>query len=131
MFEVAIGAFVTTVTISGALDLATRDHFTEVAARVSSVKQRLLTFDLCDVTFLDSSGAAFLISLAEAGHRKGWITVLRGCSANARFVLEICDAVSLFRFDDEHVCPGSVLSSSAAGLAAPAPTERTASADQA
>lgn len=112
MFEVAIGAFVTTVTIKGALDLSSRDHFTEVAARVSSIKQRLLTFDLCNVTFLDSSGAAFLISLAEAGQRKGWITVLRGCSANSRFVLEICDALDHFRFDDEHVCPGSVLSSS-------------------
>lgn len=113
MFEVATGAFVTTVTISGALDLSARDHFAEVTSRVGAIKHRLLAFDLCNVTFIDSSGAAFLISLAEAGHRKGWMTVLRGCNENNKFVLGICDALDHFRFDEQHVCPDSVLSKTA------------------
>lgn len=94
----------TTVVISGDLDLASRDQFLEVAARLTSLRRSLLTIDMCDVRFMDSTGAAFLISLAETGQRRGWLTVLRGSSDAHRFVLDICGATHLFRFDTEHYC---------------------------
>lgn len=104
MFEIATTPMATTVAISGDLDLSARDQFLEVAARLTSLRRSLLTIDLCDVRFMDSTGAAFLISLAETGQRRGWLTVLRGCSEANRFVLDICGATHLFRFDNEHIC---------------------------
>ncbi|ACV10049.1 STAS domain-containing protein [Jonesia denitrificans] len=104
MFEIATTPMATTVVISGDLDLASRDQFLEVAARLTSLRRSLLTIDMCDVRFMDSTGAAFLISLAETGQRRGWLTVLRGSSDAHRFVLDICGATHLFRFDTEHYC---------------------------
>ncbi|WP_435298746.1 STAS domain-containing protein [Timonella sp. A28] len=104
MFEISTTPIVTTLTIDGDLDLSARPQFIEIVARIASLKQRLLTVDMCNVDFMDSTGAAFLISLAETGQRRGWMTVLRGCSESNQFVLDICGATLLFRFDHEHSC---------------------------
>lgn len=95
----------TTLSISGDLDLAERDQFPEIAARVTGLRRQLLVIDMCGVTFMDSTGAAFLISLADSSRRRGGATVLRGCHERELFVLEICGALPMFRLDDAHVCP--------------------------
>ena len=104
MIEIAASSTTTTVTISGDLDLAERAQFPEVAARVTGLRRQLLVIDLCDVTFMDSTGAAFLISLAEAASKRGGAAVLRGAADRELFVLEICGALGSFRIDDEHRC---------------------------
>jgi len=104
MIEIATSAATTTLVISGDLDLAARDQFPEVTARVTGLRRQLLVIDMCRVTFMDSTGAAFLISLADAGRRRGGATVLRGGDERELFVLEVCGALELFRFDDDHRC---------------------------
>lgn len=105
MIEIATSPTTTTVTVSGDLDLMERDQFPEVAARITGLRRQLLVVDMCRVTFMDSTGAAFLISLADAGRKRGGATVLRGCSERDLFVLEVCGALELFRVDGGHACP--------------------------
>ena len=104
MIEIATSPTTTTVTVSGDLDLAERGQFPEVTARVSGLRRPLLVIDLCEATFLDSTGAAFLISLADTTARRGGTTVLRGADDRELFVLEICGALDSFRIDPNHRC---------------------------
>lgn len=105
MIEIATSATTTTLVIRGDLDLVERDQFPEAAARVVGLRRQLLVIDMCGVTFMDSTGAAFLISLADAGRKRGGATVLRGADPRDLFVLEICGALELFRVDESHDCP--------------------------
>lgn len=105
MIEIATSSATTTLVISGDLDLAERDQFPELTARVTGLRRQLLVIDMCRVTFMDSTGAAFLISLADAGRRRGGATVLRGTDERELFVLEVCGALDMFRIDDAHACP--------------------------
>lgn len=107
MIEISTSPATTTLTIAGDLDLAERDQFPEITARVVGLRRQLLVLDMCRVTFMDSTGAAFLISLADAGRRRGGATVLRGCDERDLFVLEVCGALDLFRIDADHTCPAS------------------------
>lgn len=104
MIEIATSPTTTTVAIVGDLDLAERSQFPEIAARVGGLRRQLLVIDMCGATFMDSTGAAFLISLADASRRRGGVTVLRGCDERDLFVLEICGALELFRIDANHHC---------------------------
>ena len=104
MLEIAMSPTATTLTISGDLDLAERDQFPEVAARVTGLRRQLLVIDMCRVTFLDSTGAAFLISLADSARKRGGAAVLRGSSDRDLFVLEVCGALAMFRLDRDHRC---------------------------
>ena len=100
-----MSAATTTLVVSGDLDLGERTQFPEITARVTGLRRQLLVIDMCGVTFMDSTGAAFLISLADAGLKRGGATVLRGCDDRDLFVLEVCGALDLFRIDHEHACP--------------------------
>jgi anti-anti-sigma factor len=104
MIEISASSTTANVTIAGDLDLAERERFPEVTARVAGLRRQLLVIDMCRVTFMDSTGAAFLMALAEAASRRGGATVLRGVDDRDRFVLEICGALALFRIDDAHRC---------------------------
>ncbi|MGP7961452.1 STAS domain-containing protein [Sanguibacter sp. A247] len=104
MIQIATSPATTTLTITGDLDLAERDQFPEITARVVGLRRQLLVLDMCGVTFMDSTGAAFLIALADAGRRRGGATVLRGCDERDLFVLEVCGALELFRIDTDHAC---------------------------
>jgi len=104
MIEISTSSTTTTLLIAGDLDLAEREQFPEVTARVVGLRRQLLVIDMCRVTFMDSTGAAFLISLADAGRRRGGATVLRGAADRDLFVLEICGALELFRIDTDHSC---------------------------
>ncbi len=108
MIEIATSPTTVTLTVSGDLDLMEREQFPEVTARVSGLRRQLLVVDMCRVSFMDSTGAAFLISLADAGRKRGGATVLRGCSERELFVLEVCGALELFRVDEGHACPPAV-----------------------
>ena len=105
MIEIATSSATTTLVISGELDLVERDQFPEIAARVTGLRRQLLVIDMCGVTFMDSTGAAFLISLADSGRKRGGATVLRGADDRELFVLEVCGALPLFRLDPDHRCP--------------------------
>lgn len=102
MIEIATSATTTTLSVAGDLDLAERDQFPEIAARVVGLRRQLVVIDMCRVTFMDSTGAAFLISLADSARKRGGATVLRGADPRDLFVLEVCGALSLFRIDTEH-----------------------------
>lgn len=104
MIEIATSSTTATLVIAGDLDLAERDQFPEIAARVVGLRRQLLVIDMCRVTFMDSTGAAFLISLADAGRKRGGATVLRGADERDLFVLEVCGALDLFRIDGDHRC---------------------------
>ena len=104
MIELSTSSTTTTLTIAGDLDLAEREQFPEVAARVVGLRHQLLVVDMCEVSFMDSTGAAFLISLADASRKRGGVTVLRGADQRDLFVLEICGALELFRIDADHHC---------------------------
>jgi anti-anti-sigma factor len=108
MIEISTSPTTTTLTIEGDLDLAERDQFPEIAARVVGLRRQLVVVDMCHVTFMDSTGAAFLISLADAGRKRGGATVLRGADPRDLFVIEICGALELFRIDSEHRCADEV-----------------------
>lgn len=107
MIEIVTSATTTTLVIAGELDLAERVQFPEITARVVGLRRQLLVIDMCRVTFMDSTGAAFLISLADAGRKRGGATVLRGADARELFVLEVCGALDLFRIDTGHACDGA------------------------
>ena len=108
MIEISTSSTTTTLTVAGDLDLAERDQFPEIAARVVGLRRQLVVIDMCGVTFMDSTGAAFLISLADAGRKRGGATVLRGADPRDLFVIEICGALDLFRIDTDHRCESSV-----------------------
>ncbi len=124
MIEIATSPATTTLVVTGDLDLAERDQFPEIAARVVGLRRQLLVIDMCGVTFMDSTGAAFLISLADAGRKRGGATVLRGCHERDLFVLEVCGALDLFRVDTEHHCepPTPALEAQPAPESVPPPT---------
>ncbi|GMA24363.1 hypothetical protein GCM10025864_21220 [Luteimicrobium album] len=109
MIEIATSPATTTLVVTGDLDLAERDQFPEIAARVVGLRRQLLVIDMCAVTFMDSTGAAFLISLADSGRKRGGATVLRGTSDRDLFVLEVCGALDLFRIDRAHRCTDEFL----------------------
>jgi anti-sigma B factor antagonist len=105
MIEIAMSPATTTLLVAGDLDMGERDQFPEITARVTGLRRQLLVIDMCRVTFMDSTGAAFLISLADSGRRRGGATVLRGAHERELFVLEVCGALEMFRVDADHACP--------------------------
>ena len=104
MLQIATSPATTTLVVTGELDLADRGQFPEITARIMGLRRQLLVIDMCRVTFMDSTGAAFLISLADARRRHGGATVLRGCAERDLFVLEVCGALDLFRIETRHRC---------------------------
>lgn len=89
---------------TGDLDLSSRDRFPEITARVNGLRRQLLIIDMCGAEFMDSTGAAFLISLADSSARRGGQTILRGADERVLFVLEVCGALDHFRVEADHHC---------------------------
>lgn len=104
MIELSTSPTTATVTVSGDLDIAEREQFPEVTARLRGLRRQLVVIDLCAATFLDSTGVAFLASVAHTAARRGGVTVLRGASARALLVLDVCGALGSFRLDRDHRC---------------------------
>ena len=118
MISIATSATTTTLVISGDLDVAERDQFPEITARATGLRRQLVVIDMCRVTFMDSTGAGFLISLADSARRRGGAAVLRGPDPREVMVLRTCGALDLFRIDSAHRCAPDDLVGSAldAGL---------------
>jgi len=104
VIDVATSPTTVTLVVGGDLDLAERDQFPELAARVNRLARPMLVVDMCQVEFMDSAGAGFLISLARTAAEHGGKTVLRGIAPRDEFVLEVCGAVDLFEIDRDHTC---------------------------
>lgn len=100
MIEIQVSATTATVLISGDLDLAEREQFPAAISRVTGLHRPLVVIDMSQVTFMDSTGAAFLISMADATQRRGGVAVLRGAHERDLFVLQVCGALGRFRIDD-------------------------------
>lgn len=121
MLQLSTSPTTATLTVTGDLDIAERDRFPEVTARLRSLRRPLVVLDLCGATFLDSTGAAFLTSVAQTTGRRGGVAVLRGASARELFVLEVCGALPLFRTDTGHRCPEAAGGAGASGEVVPGP----------
>ena len=104
MIEVTVSPTSVTLVVVGDLDLAERDQFPEMTARINGLGRPLLVVDMCRTTFMDSAGAGFLISLAGATAQRDGTTVLRGIAPRDEFVLEVCGALEMFQIDRDHAC---------------------------
>ena len=101
MIEVVATPSETTLVLAGDLDVAERDTFPEARAQIAGMRGSRLVIDMCNVTFMDSTGAAFLISLADAGNGQDRQTVLRGADERDLFVLSVCGVLDLFEIQAE------------------------------
>jgi len=104
VIETSISPTSVTLAVVGDLDMAERDQLPRVAAQVLGQPRPQIVVDMCRVTFMDSTGAGFLIHLAEAQSQRGGTTVLRGINARDEFVLKICGALELFQVEQDHRC---------------------------
>ncbi len=105
MIEVASSDIVTTVTLAGDVDLSSQLDLRVAAAEVNGLRDPVVVIDICSTTFIDSVGATFLISLAQATTERGAKAVLQGYDERSLFVLDICGALNAFHLDSEHRCP--------------------------
>jgi anti-anti-sigma factor len=99
VIEVTVSPTSVTLVVVGDLDLAERDQFPEMTARINGLQRPEVVVDMGQVTFMDSAGAGFLISLAGAAAQRGGTTVLRGIAPRDEFVLEVCGALDLFQIE--------------------------------
>ncbi|UFU06045.1 STAS domain-containing protein [Ruania halotolerans] len=105
MIDVSTSATGARITVSEDLDLASRESADAVARRLALLERPAITVDLCRMDFMDSTGAAWLISLAgQSIQRDGTISLL-GASARDLFVLQVCGALDLFDVNHRHQCP--------------------------
>lgn len=120
MIKIETSPSTTNLVITGELDLVDHGKFAPVTARVAGLRRQVLVIDMCRVTFMDSIGAAFLITLADSCRKRGGSTILRGCDDRHLFILEICGALDLFHIDTVHTCTAALPAAEAAiGGAAP------------
>lgn len=105
MIEVASSGTATTVRLAGDVDLSSRLDLRAAAAQVNGLRDPEVIIDICGTTFIDSVGATFLISLAQAATERGAKAVLQGYDERSLFVLDICGALGAFHLDSEHRCP--------------------------
>jgi anti-anti-sigma factor len=104
MFQLSTSATTTTVTITGDLDLAARTSFPGVLARLAGLCPTEVVVDLCATPYVDSTGAAFLRSLADLARRRGGRAVVRGATDQVLFVLEVCGALEGCTVQTGHCC---------------------------
>jgi anti-sigma B factor antagonist len=89
------------LTISGELDLATRDTLRAELERAEAGEARRLVLDLCDLTFIGSTGIALLVEahqrLVADGTR---FRVLLSVDGQVREVLELTGLTEVLDFTD-------------------------------
>jgi anti-sigma B factor antagonist len=104
VIDVSTSASEALVTVTGDLDLSMSESAPAAIRQVSHLDQGRLVLDVCGMGFMDSSGATWLITLADEVVRRGGTTVLRGASARDLFVLKVAGALDLFEIDTTHRC---------------------------
>ncbi len=92
------------VTVTGDLDLTSRDYGEATLRRIGLRGRANLTLDLCRMNFMDSTGAAWIAALVEQDKRLGGSTVLRGAGPRDLFVLEVCGVLDRVEVDSTHHC---------------------------
>nr|WP_279589719.1 STAS domain-containing protein [Cellulomonas uda] len=94
----------TVVRMVGEVDVALREQASSsmVAALTSDFP---IVIDASEVTFIDSSGLAFVMQLLRAARESGLALSLRDPSRAVRDVLEIVGAASLLPADEDEVAP--------------------------
>ena len=104
MIELSTTTSTTVVTVSGDLDMSERAHFPDVVTRVNELRRSELVIDLCRAGFVDTSGAWFLVSLAERTQSRQGVSVLRGADDRSLYVLDVLGALRMFQVNDQHFC---------------------------
>ena len=84
-----------TVTVSGEVDIANADVLRHELAGVAEASPRRVVFDLGDLSFVDSSGIAVLVQVANASPD---VSVARA-SPVVRRILEVTGLAEHFRLD--------------------------------
>lgn len=79
------------VTMWGEIDVALRDRASEAMSYVLDARGRVVV-DVADVTFIDSSGIAFIIQLYMLGEEDGRDVVLRDPSPS---IVELLDMIGM------------------------------------
>ena len=81
----------TFVSISGPLDIATREHLEDalLSALSGTEEHAVLEVDVSDVDFVDSTGALGLMAARAAALDRGVDMVLTNPSRQLRFLLEV------------------------------------------
>ena len=101
VLELQVSGHTAVLVAEDALDLAMHHVFPPIVSRITVLRRPLLIVDMSGVTFMDSTGAGFLIALAH--HQRKWCgaIALRGAHDRDLFVLEVCGALDLFRIDND------------------------------
>lgn len=84
------------VRLLGELDMATADRLRDELARLSADGAVLVTIDLSDLVFIDSTGLSVLISGLKRLRQQGGDMALRSPTPGTRKVLEITGLTEVF-----------------------------------
>ena len=82
--------------LSGGLDLGRENELSQWVALYGSSQDTDVHVDLSRVTFIDSTGIAFLIRLRKAAVPRGGTVALLGLNRGCRRVLELVAVPTLF-----------------------------------
>lgn len=105
VLELQVSGHTVVLIAEGELDLAMHHVFPPIVSRITTLRRPLLIVDMSAVTFMDSTGAGFLVALAHHQRKWGGAIALRGAQDRDLFVLEVCGALELFRIDNDSALP--------------------------
>jgi anti-sigma B factor antagonist len=86
--QVSFQRDITLIRLCGEVDLAMRERLRDVA-ELAVFFDKPRHIDMTRVTFLDSTGLAFIASLAAAGREQGWVPTLVGATGPVRQTIEL------------------------------------------
>ncbi len=84
------------VRLLGELDMATAGRLREELGRLATNGARLVTVDMSDLAFIDSTGLSVLISAVKRLRQQGGDMALRSPTPGTRKVLEITGLTEVF-----------------------------------
>ena len=84
------------IRLLGELDMATAGRLSEELGRLATDGARLVTVDMSDLAFIDSTGLSVLISAVKRLRRQGGDMALRSPTPGTRKVLEITGLTEVF-----------------------------------
>lgn len=96
--DVAFQSGVTVIQLRGEVDMAMCEALDAVASLAIEYGAPVRV-DLGQVSFIDSSGLAFLARLAAQGHERGWVPALSGASVLVRQVIELSGLLPVLDVD--------------------------------
>jgi anti-anti-sigma factor len=85
----------------GELDIATTPRLNEYLSTLAQTHHGLIVIDLCQLTFLDSTGVRALVAADSYARRDGWnLAIVKGPPQVQR-ILEICGLTEVLPLADE------------------------------